>query len=225
MLDLLEKGENVSGGKCDSVRKRQLLELKSFMDSVVPTREDKYLLGGDLNIEGGSPEYAEMTRLFGRQSLNAPDFHPTYNTDSFLTPPGWRDVEYSVCLDHVLSNLDVEQFSVLQDDISDHRGLSVLVIPPRPSVSLAGAAAGAAHSPNSMAGAAGVGGASLPMSPCADSITQRAEAFSLALVTAEEVEEAKLAAEKEVVPTILAHLACPVGAARVGPARVQIEIE
>jgi hypothetical protein len=133
LLDLLEKGENVSGGKCDTVRKKQLEELKAFMHSVVPTMEDKYLLGGDLNVEGGSPEYAEMTRLFGRQSLCAPDFLPTYNTDSFLTPPGWRDVEYSVCLDHMISNLDVQEFTVLQDDISDHRGLSVLVSTPQPA--------------------------------------------------------------------------------------------
>ncbi len=133
LLDLLEKGENVSGGKCDTVRKKQLEELKAFMHSVVPTMEDKYLLGGDLNVEGGSPEYAEMTRLFGRQSLCAPDFLPTYNTDSFLTPPGWRDVEYSVCLDHMISNLDVQEFTVLQDDISDHRGLSVLVSAPQPA--------------------------------------------------------------------------------------------
>ena len=92
MLDLLEKGEEVVGGKCDSVRKRQLIELKAFMDSCVPTNQDKYLLGGDLNIEGGSPEYAEMTRMFGRHSLGHPDFVATYNTDSFLTPPGWRGV-------------------------------------------------------------------------------------------------------------------------------------
>jgi endonuclease/exonuclease/phosphatase family metal-dependent hydrolase len=92
VLDLLEQGEKVSGGKCDSVRKGQLLEIKAFMDAVIPTRDDKFVLGGDLNIEGGTPEYAEMTRIFGYQSLCAPGFRPTYNTDSFLTPPGWRGV-------------------------------------------------------------------------------------------------------------------------------------
>jgi endonuclease/exonuclease/phosphatase family metal-dependent hydrolase len=135
VLDLLEKGEKVSGGKCDSVRKGQLHEVKAFMDSVIPTREDKFVLGGDLNIEGGSPEYVEMTRIFGLGSLCAPEFRPTYNTDSFLTPPGWRGVEYSVCLDHVLTNLDqVDTFAVLDDDLSDHRGLAVVVTPPTPAL-------------------------------------------------------------------------------------------
>jgi endonuclease/exonuclease/phosphatase family metal-dependent hydrolase len=131
ILDLLEKGEVVSGATCDRVRKQQLKEIKAFMDSVIPTNEDKFLLGGDLNIEGGSPEYVEMTRLFGRQSLCAPSFPTTYNTESFLTPPGWRGVEYSVCLDHMISNLAVEDFSVLQEDLSDHRGLAALVVPPQ----------------------------------------------------------------------------------------------
>ena len=132
-LDLLEKGEQVSGGRCDSVRKGQLTEIKAFMDSVIPTQEDKFLLGGDLNIEGGSPEYLEMTRIFGRPSLCAPDFPTTYNTDSFLTPPGWRGVEYSVCLDHMVTNLEVESFEVLQDDLSDHRAITCVVIPPDPA--------------------------------------------------------------------------------------------
>jgi len=209
MLDLLEKGEHVSGGKCDNVRARQLVELKSFMDSMVPTREDKYLLGGDLNIEGGSPEYSEMTRLFGRQSLNAPDFQPTYNTDSFLTPPGWRDVEYSVCLDHVLSNLDVEQFSVLQDDISDHRGLSVLVICPQPSVGLLACGA----SPNSSDSMAELADTALPVSPCA--------ALSRALLTEEETE----VAEDATYTPVFDQRAERGTGGTAGPVRVKIEIE
>lgn len=148
VLDLLEKGEKVSGGKCDSVRKGQLHEIKALMDSVIPTREDRFLLAGDLNIEGGSPEYAEMTRIFGHQSLCAPDFRATYNTDSFLTPPGWRGIEYSVCLDHIITNLEqVETFTVLDDDLSDHRGLALVVTPPRPALECSGgASASATHS-------------------------------------------------------------------------------
>lgn len=43
-------------------------------------------------------------------------------------------VEYSVCLDHVLTNLDeVDEFAVLEDDLSDHKALSVLVKAPVPA--------------------------------------------------------------------------------------------
>jgi hypothetical protein len=67
----------------------------------------------------------------GFQALGAPDFVSTYNTESFLTPPGWRDVEYRVCLDHMLTNISVDHYEVLTDDLSDHRGLlaSISVIP------------------------------------------------------------------------------------------------
>jgi endonuclease/exonuclease/phosphatase family metal-dependent hydrolase len=40
----------------------------------------KYIVGGDFNIEGGSADYSEATKLFGRESINAPDFAPTYTT-------------------------------------------------------------------------------------------------------------------------------------------------
>lgn len=160
VLDLLEKGEKVSGGKCDSVRKGQLHEIKALMDSVIPTREDSFLLAGDLNIEGGSPEYAEMTRIFGHQSLCAPDFRATYNTDSFLTPPGWRGIEYSVCLDHIITNLEqVETFAVLDDDLSDHRGLALVVTPPEPALECSGGASA------SETNAAGPGPADKPEAP------------------------------------------------------------
>jgi hypothetical protein len=43
-------------------------------------------------------------------------------------------VEYSVCLDHVLTNLDeVDEFAVLEDDLSDHKALTVLVKAPLPA--------------------------------------------------------------------------------------------
>ena len=107
----------VEGGT-ENVRQRQLLELKAFMDRTVCMEQDKWLLAGDLNIVGGSEEYYEMVDLLGRQSLGAPDFVSTYNTESFLTPPGWRGVEYSVALDHVLTNLaNIEDFAVLDDNI------------------------------------------------------------------------------------------------------------
>jgi endonuclease/exonuclease/phosphatase family metal-dependent hydrolase len=209
MLDLLERGEKVTGGQCDSVRKRQLMELKAFMDSVVPTSEDKYLLGGDMNIEGGSPEYMELTKMFGRQTLNAPDFVATYNTDSFLTPPGWRGVEYSVCLDHIISNLQVLDFKVLADDISDHRGLTVIFAPPQPVTS---PAAGAPDplSDECAGGIGSFGGAvtsawrcdakGQPLSPCTQ-MSQSVEALSRALESAEDVDsDAAQAAEN--VPTV-----------------------
>ena len=67
----------------------------------------------------------------GFQALGAPDFVSTYNTESFLTPPGWRDVDYRVCLDHMLTNISVDDYQVLTDDLSDHRGLlaSISVTP------------------------------------------------------------------------------------------------
>ena len=102
----------------ESVRQRQLLELKAFMDRTICFEDDAWMLAGDLNIEGGSAEYYDMVDLLGREALGAPDFVSTYNTESFLTPPGWRGVEYSTALDHVLTNLrNVTDFSVLADNI------------------------------------------------------------------------------------------------------------
>ena len=93
-------------------------ELKAFMDRTICFENDAWMLAGDLNIEGGSVEYYDMVDLFGREALGAPDFVSTYNTESFLTPPGWRGVEYSTALDHVLTNLrNVTDFSVLGDNI------------------------------------------------------------------------------------------------------------
>ena len=84
----------------------------------------QWLLAGDLNIEGGSEEYDALVQQWGGfQALGAPEFVSTYNTESFLTPPGWRDVEYRVCLDHMLTNIPVDDYQVLEDDLSDHRGL------------------------------------------------------------------------------------------------------
>ena len=41
-------------------------------------------------------------------------------------------MEYDVCLDHVITNLkNVDDFSVLADNISDHRGLAVTIDCPR----------------------------------------------------------------------------------------------
>lgn len=111
VLNMVEAGT-------ESVRQRQLLELKAFMDRTICLEDDTWLLAGDLNIEGGSAEYYEMVALFGREALGAPDFVSTYNTQSFLTPPGWRGLEYSVALDHVLTNLaNIEDFAVLDDNI------------------------------------------------------------------------------------------------------------
>jgi endonuclease/exonuclease/phosphatase family metal-dependent hydrolase len=111
VLNLVEAGT-------ESVRQRQLLELKAFMDRTICFEDDVWMLAGDLNIEGGSAEYYDMVDLFGRNALGAPDFISTYNTESFLTPPGWRGVEYSTALDHVLTNLcNITDFSVLADDI------------------------------------------------------------------------------------------------------------
>jgi len=81
------------GIESESVRTRQLIELKAFMCRTL-TPHDKWLLAGDMNIEGGSAEYRHMVDLLGGESLGAPDFCATYNTESFLTPPGWRGVEY-----------------------------------------------------------------------------------------------------------------------------------
>ena len=111
VLHLVEAGT-------ETVRQRQVLELKAFMDRTICFDDDAWMLAGDLNIEGGSSEYYDMVDLLGREALGAPDFMATYNTESFLTPPGWRGVEYSKALDHVLTNLcNITDFSVLTDDI------------------------------------------------------------------------------------------------------------
>ena len=83
---------NMVEGGTENVRMRQLYEMKSFMDRTICFEDDMWLLAGDLNIEGGSHEYYEMVQLFGREALGAPEFQSTYNTESFLTPPGWRGV-------------------------------------------------------------------------------------------------------------------------------------
>jgi hypothetical protein len=89
------------GEESRSVRTEQLLELKHFVDRTCarasqrrPDAQVKWLLAGDLNIEGGSAEYDAMVEQWGGfQALGAPDFDFTYNTESFLTPPGCRNIE------------------------------------------------------------------------------------------------------------------------------------
>eukprot|EP00960_Hanusia_phi_P057568 763601-Hanusia_phi.AAC.5 len=125
-ISVVKMLEERSGMSCGTVREQQLEELKSFVDKTV-TQDGLWLVGGDLNIVGGSEEYAHIVRIFGIDSVGAPDFEPTYNTHSFLTPPGWRGVEFNVCLDHILTNLAVQQFCVLPDDVSDHKALAVVV--------------------------------------------------------------------------------------------------
>ena len=75
---------------------------------------EHYILGGDFNIEGGSDEYNDAVKLIGRESVCAPEFRGTYSTHSFLTPPGWRDVEYNVNLDHVFTDLHVDEYKVTE---------------------------------------------------------------------------------------------------------------
>jgi len=123
VVKMLEERSEMS---CGTVREQQLNELKSFVDRTVK-KDGLWLVGGDLNIVGGSDEYAHIVRTFGIDSVGAPDFEPTYNTHSFLTPPGWRGVEFNVCLDHILTNLAVRKFCVLPDDVSDHKALAVVV--------------------------------------------------------------------------------------------------
>lgn len=95
--------------------------------------DGQYIVGGDLNIEGGSKDYLEAVKLFGRDSINAPDFKPTYTTRSFLTPPGWRTVLWESNLDHIFSNMDIQEFEVLSVDMSDHLPLHLVVSQPSPT--------------------------------------------------------------------------------------------
>lgn len=88
------------------------------------------MAGGDFNLEGGSKDYSEATKLFGRESVSAPDFKPTYSTRSFLTPPGWRDVIWEANLDHVFTNLEVLEYDVVNSDMSDHFPLHIIAAQP-----------------------------------------------------------------------------------------------
>ena len=90
-----------------------------------------YIAAGDFNIMGGSSDYREAAKLFGRESTNSPAFQPTFSTKSFLTPPGWRDVEWEANLDHIFTNIDVKSFDVLPMDISDHYPLHMVASLPR----------------------------------------------------------------------------------------------
>ena len=94
-----------------------------------------FVVGGDFNIEGGSRDYQEAVKLFGRESVCAPEFKATYSTSSFLTPPIWRDVAWTSNLDHIFTNLEVQEYDVLTTvDISDHLPLHlVTACPPLPN--------------------------------------------------------------------------------------------
>ena len=105
-------------------------------------KDGQYIVGGDFNIEGGSEDYLEAVKLFGRDSINAPEFKPTYTTRSFLTPPGWRDVIWESNLDHIFTNLQVQGFEVLSVDMSDHLPLHLVVSQPEPPETRANAVVG-----------------------------------------------------------------------------------
>ena len=88
------------------------------------------MAGGDFNLQGGTKDYSEAAKLFGRESVCAPDFNPTYSTRSFLTPPGWKDVIWESNLDHVFTNLEVLEYNVVDSDISDHFPLHIVAAQP-----------------------------------------------------------------------------------------------
>ena len=112
-------------------RLQQLHELSRFVRTETGAH-GHYVLGGDFNITGGSKDYLEAVKLFGRHSTNAPDFAPTYTTRSFLTPPGWKNIAWESNLDHMFTNLDVCDFQVKSTvDISDHLPMHLTVNPPR----------------------------------------------------------------------------------------------
>ena len=112
-------------------RLQQLHELSRFVRTETGAH-GHYILGGDFNITGGSKDYQEAVKLFGRQSTNAPAFAPTYTTRSFLTPPGWKNIVWESNLDHMFTNLDVCDFQVQSTvDISDHLPMLLTVSHPR----------------------------------------------------------------------------------------------
>jgi hypothetical protein len=114
-------------------RLQQLHELSRFVHAKVGT-QGHFVLGGDFNMIGGSADYLEAAKLFGRQSANAPTFAPTYTTRSFLTPPGWKNIAWESNLDHMFTNLDVCDFQVKSTvDISDHLPMHLTVSQPRTS--------------------------------------------------------------------------------------------
>lgn len=117
------------GGHEAEQRLQQLHELTRFVHSTTGI-QGPYIVGGDLNIEGGSNDYYEAAKLFGRHSTNFPDFAPTYSTRSFLTCPGWKDVDWKSNLDYIFTNLDVRAFQVLPFDVSDHLPLHLVVSEP-----------------------------------------------------------------------------------------------
>ena len=114
-------------------RLQQLHELSRFVHAKVGT-QGHFVLGGDFNMVGGSADYQEAAKLFGRHSANAPTFAPTYTTRSFLTPPGWKNIAWDSNLDHMFTNLDVRDFQVKSTvDISDHLPMHLTVSQPRTS--------------------------------------------------------------------------------------------
>ena len=112
-------------------RLEQLHELGHFV-RLTAGALGHYVVGGDFNIAGGSNDYTVATKIFGRESANAPEFKATFTTRSFLTPPGWKDVLWEANLDHMFTNLDICEFEVEGHiDISDHLPMRLVVAQPR----------------------------------------------------------------------------------------------
>lgn len=116
---------------CQKIRRKQRRETKAFMMELVGDK-DLWLLAGDFNVEGPSTECDLMNEDLGSTTLmERVGYPPTYNSNSFLAPPGWRHLEKRYCLDHFFTNLPGVEARVLgveeTGDISDHLAVEVVV--------------------------------------------------------------------------------------------------
>lgn len=127
--------ESILNSGSKAARAAQITEMHDFILRTVPAGE-RWLVIGDFNVLGKSDEYRGLADTFGRQSLMAPDFPPTFNCFSFLAPPNWRAGDRGVqeftplgCVDHAFTNCEVSSSRVITDkkDISDHFPLEVVL--------------------------------------------------------------------------------------------------
>ena len=108
----------------DNVRSKQLKEVKEYINE---KESLEWILCGDFNIESNTPMYDKMVRILGSVSvLEQRGFPNTYNNRSFLVPPSWK--ERAMCIDHIFTNMDVEDCEVLVDvNVSDHYPLAITI--------------------------------------------------------------------------------------------------
>jgi endonuclease/exonuclease/phosphatase family metal-dependent hydrolase len=115
-----------------TTRRRQLGQIRQLLDSAVgaldPGRRTAVLLGGDLNVDGGSDEHGAMINLLGRPrdlaaelgapALTEPADAPTHRLDYWLSWNELGGVEATLAVVEA-DRIDTDPFGA--PNLSDHR--------------------------------------------------------------------------------------------------------